>query len=769
MIISMQGNWTVAVKEKFASFPQRFIITGAISGNGVYTGDPSTPAVYVTGALWSIAIQNDPGSGFQLSDTRIKFPTMAGTNYSFDIESNDAGGDGDFNDLVLTCTTPAATDDFIIYGNVSLYSGLCRFNPCRPRYLVIDTYSQLLKALENDRLRAILTKYYPERIPHIKLPNPPDPPPYFTPMVINVLGEEQIPEKAANLFRQTTNLKENSRARAAVTETALADTSFVKRVTYSKSPAGSAAITSQERAALSKIIDGIRPTCHIEAAQHFTLSFAEYDRTPSELAGGSYTGNGPHTNLGSAITDINGNYIFRFKQTLSELVNEILHDVAPGENYLVQALPDVIVKITDSLHPSDTVFESAPYFNIQHLKQIDICLPKEKVPPTSLCFNGNLIGSLGNVFIGGAQNSNASFAQLERLGYNNHLRPDGKITVHNNQAGFGVDCAAWAGLVDVKGCMYNLKRSNSDPLIERYTIRYSSDGVNWQFVQQDYSHPRFSKRFLPNYSGDPVGPFFHTVNVPNVGGAGSSAQNVPTYINIQKQVYFDGIDWEFSNLDRYMQLNTGLYDGSNNTPGTVYFLVEGYDAADNVVSGARDLIALYIHNRAMDYGINSVQFTAPIENLPCGLYKMTDAEMNTPLNIQFIAKDDWGFVNAYGLSIGKCPSPIEVDITAPSILAGTVTNGVLKDGTNASNIDDMTINDTAGCPGYTGTSDDFGTSGLVTVTLQPAATMGGWLRATEQFGVISVGLSASIRKTNGYNSGVDNPSPVSASFYIERK
>lgn len=764
----MQGNWTVRVKSRSATYPQRFIITGATSGNGIYNGVTTTPEVNVTGTLWSIIIQNDPGSGFQSSDARIKFPTIIGSDYSFNIESNDAGNDEDFNDLILTCTTPALSDDFIIYGNVSLYSGLCRFNPCRQRIVVIDTYAQLLKALENDKLRQIITQYYPERVP-IKIPNPPDPPPYFTPMVINVLGEEQIPEKAANVFKrnQTADRAAFGKDEADVNQgTALSDFTFDRRITFSKPQQSLPAVN---RAEIAKLIDGIRLTCHTEPAQNFTLNFAEYDRTTAELAGGSYTGTGNRTNLGSAITDINGNYIFRFKQTLSELINEILYDVAPGENYLVQMLPDIIVKITDSIHPTDTLFESAPYFNVQHLKQINICLPKEKVQPTSLCFNGNLIGSLGNVFIGGAQNTTASFANLDRLGYNNHLRPDGRITVHNTQAGFGVDCAAWAGLVDMKGCMYNLKRSNDDPLIERYTIRYSSDGVNWQFVKQDYSHPIFSKRFLPNYSGDPVGPFYVIVNVPNVGSAGTVTQQVPSYINIQKQTFFDGVDWEFSNLDRYMQLSTGLYDGTDSIPGTVYFLVEGYDAAGNIVAGARDMVALFIHNQPLKYGIASVQFTSVLESLPCGLYKMSDAEENTPLDIQFVAEDDWGFVDSYELSISKCPSPIEVDVTSPSVIAGTVTDGDLKTGSNPLNVDGMVPNDFSGCPGYTGTLADFGTNGLVTVTLQPAATMGGWLRTGEQFGVISVSLSASVRKTNGYNSGVDSPLPTGTSFYIERK
>ena len=94
MIISMQGNWTIGVKAKNAAFDQRFIVSGAASGNGTHAGTPGT-TVAVTGWQWSIAIQNNPGKGFQLSDTVLKFPHKVGGNYVFEIWSNDAGGDQD--------------------------------------------------------------------------------------------------------------------------------------------------------------------------------------------------------------------------------------------------------------------------------------------------------------------------------------------------------------------------------------------------------------------------------------------------------------------------------------------------------------------------------------------------------------------------------------------------------------------------------------------------------------------------------------------------
>src|SRR5512133_2758446 len=164
MIISMQGNWSITVKSKHAAYQQRFVVQGATTGNGVHSGTPGT-SVFVTGTQWSIAIQHNPGTGWQSSYTKLQFPHQSGGNYEFDILSDDSREDADFNDLILTCSTPVNINDFIIYGNVTLFSGRCIFNPCRPYpYYVIDTYPGLLAALKNDRLRHFIEELYPERI-----------------------------------------------------------------------------------------------------------------------------------------------------------------------------------------------------------------------------------------------------------------------------------------------------------------------------------------------------------------------------------------------------------------------------------------------------------------------------------------------------------------------------------------------------------------------------------------------------------------------------
>lgn len=760
MLISMQGNWTVSVKSKNASFPQRFVISGAASGNGVHPGLVGSPAVNVTGSQWTIAIQNNPGAGFQLSSTKLKFPQIIGGNYVFDINSNDAGGDADFNDLVLTCSTPATANDYVIYGHASLYSGRCLWNPCFRDWLVIDRYEGLVKALEIPSLRAAIEKLYPERIPVIKPPFPPDPDPEpFQPLMINLLEDFQIPVKEAALYNrlETLDVASTKKAKSADADDAPVVTYKLDRV-ISASNIKKDISLAYNRTELVKDISAFWPyRCRTEAASNVTLTFEEYDRTASEMAGNPYTGVGNRQTLGNAITDTFGNYIFRFQRGFFDNLFESWLDTAAGENSAIQVRPDVIIKAVELSPLYKVLYESGSHFNVPHLKRIDLCMPKSQVKPASFCFNGNLVGGLGNVFIGGNQNTGATVADLDRNGYNNHLQANGVVSIHNSQAGFGVDCACWGGLVDVRGCMYNVQRRAADPVVQHYTIRFRKPGSSvWQFVTETYLHPKFSKRNLPGYNGDQVGPFNQTLTVDGV-----STPNVPAYLNIQADVQMNGVDWEAKNLDRYMQLNTAIYQGS--APGTVYFRVDGYDAAGNPVAGATDMVALYISNDRLDFGFGTLRFDTPLEYVACGLYKMNAAEMRTRLNIPFKANDPLGFVHQYKLSFGKCPSQIALQVNTPASLSGINTTGVLAEGSNAGNID------IGGCPGYDGTIDDFGTAGFVNINMEPAPTEDGWLANTEEYGVFSMSLTASRRVTNGYNTGIDGTYIDYRSFSIIRK
>jgi len=752
MFISMQGSWTIHVKSVEPDYPRRIVVSGAATGNGIHTVTAGMAPLNVTGDLWTIATQYNSGAGFQQSDTRLKFPVSQGGHYKFDIESNDDPSFVDFDDLVLTCTTPASPSDYLIYGNVSTYSGACIYNPCYRGWLVIETAAALQVALQNQLLATVIQRYYPERIPPVIVnPNPPDPGP-FVPLMINLGGAAQQTGRVANIFNRAPIASGIAGPKAAEdTGPAAANVTFQRTATVGALEQFQS--VSQETIALAKLVDRSRLRCVTNPAANMTLNFQEYDRSAAELAGGPYTGAGVRDFLGSVITDMNGNYIFRFTQSLSELINEVLFDVAPGENPLVQYRPDLIVSVPASSPASGVLYESAPYYNVPNLYRLDLCLPASQVPSTSICFNGNLIGSLGNVFVGGNQNTagSVSAAALDRNGYNNHLRSDGKITVHNSQAGFGVDCACWVGLIDVKGCLYNTQRRAADPIIRHYTIRYSKDGTHWQFVTESYLHPIFSKRNLPNYNGDLVGPVFATLGVDGI-----PTPNTPCYKNIQAEVFFDGVDWEFTNLDRYIQLSSGIYQGTQ--PGTVYFKVEGYDGTGNLVPGAKDLIALYINNNPLGFSLDDVWFVDDGVNIikaECNLYRMKDASLNAPLHLKFKANDQWGFLDNYDLDISKCGADFAVVESLPGISEGS--NPGNTDGNN--------------CPGYEGTAElgKFGNlnSNEITYSPDPVPTKK-WLESGESYTVYYVGLTGAKRETNGYNTGINANYITSTAFAVER-
>jgi len=767
MIITMQGNWTVAVKSKNASFPQRFVVQGAATANGSHTGTPGT-SVYVTGSQWSISIQNNPGTGWQTSDAKLLFPHQVGGHYEFNIQSDDAGGDGDFNDLVLTCSTPVNINDFIVYGNITLYSPSCIFNPCRRFPYVIETNAALIQALKNPLLSDYIKKYYPERVPGPVNPNPPDPAPYFSPIVFDLTNEATQPKTSLQYVRNAPEEKKKKTADAKEPSFAVSDFKLVSSAPITSS-ARASSLTS-DRVDLANVISGVyRRRCLTDPGANLTLTFEEYDRTGAELLGGAYTGTGNRRLLGDTITDMNGNYIFKFSFDMTFPGLEDAGDVAPGEDVNVVLYPDVIVKIV-GYSPFQVLYESAPYYNIHNLKRIDLCLPETTIHVPSACFNGNLIGSLGNVFIGGNQNYNASlFApDLRRFGDSNYLESNGVISVNSPLAGFNVECAAWGGTIDMKGCMYDAAKTATNNKIKWYTVRVNRAGTGgWQYVSQNYKHPKFHNRNLPNYIGDDVGPFY-----PSVGGTLNGT--IPAYTNIQREIFVDGIDWEFSNMDRYMRLDTTLYDvlAGVITPGTFYVRVDGYDATGHLVPNATDLIALFIHNKVGEHGFN-VQMTQAILNDPtivqsdCNLYRLTDAQMKTPMSFSFVADDPFGFVDSYALTMGRCPGTA-LDLTANIEGNFTISGShTFPGGHNPLNVHHP-LDPIHTCPGYTGTDADYSTSGLVNVVINPPAVGDGWIKAGEYFTIYSFGLTANRRVTNGYNSGVWGPNPLYSQILMER-
>lgn len=778
----MQGNWTVTVKSKSAAFPQQFVVQGAPIGSGEYDGIPGGPrsTAYVFGQQWSISIQNDPGTGWQASATRITFPTVIGGNYSFDILSNDAGGDEDFNDLILTCTTPVTINTFMIYGNVTLYGRSCIFNPCRKSPYIIDTHYGLERAIKNPVVGNWIKKYYPERVPPIKVdPNPPDPP-YFSPIVFDLTEEAIQPKTSLKYVRKPSyEKKENLKKDEPDKQLEIGNYNLIG------SPQTKAARQKMtaDNLVLATAIDRLIFNCYTDPGANLTLSFEEYDRTTAEISGGPYTGEGNRRFLGHAITDMNGNYIFRFNFDMTTPGLEDHSDIAPGEDIDTVIYPDVIVKVIQ-FSPYRIIYESAPFYNVPNRKRINLCLPESVIPAQFSCFNGNLIGSLGNVFIGGNQNTtgSTSSAALTRYGLN-YLEPSGVISVRNFFAGFKVECAAWTGRVDIKGCMYDEARPFNENNIVWYTLEIRRAGTaQWHYITENFKVPKNHLIGTPGYTGSDVGPFF-----PNAGGTLDGS--VPAYINIQREVKLGNLDmdWRPDSIGCYMQLTTSLYDVINGvrTPGTFYLRVRGYNGAGVHVPGATDLIAMFIHNNGFFHNnVSTYQLTQPAFVLPtppdppiqdagCGLFRLLNSQLHTPLVFSFVASDPYGFVDHYTMRMDRCPgTPLDLtratlpDPTTTPFTINSPDPGYRFPGGVKSNVHND-ANPLASCPGYTGTQEDYA-PGLVTLWIAPPPTGDGWIKAGEYFTVYSFVLDAQLRVTNGYNSGLSPYSPLYSQIMMER-
>lgn len=706
MAIPMQGSWTVSVKSKSASFPQRFIIAGADSGNGTYVGAVATPPVAVTGAHWRIQIQNDPGGGFVDSAEQIKFPTISSGQYRFDIESNDAGGDEDFNDLILTCSTPVTATDFIVYGHAKSYSGRC-FLPCWRYWFVIDTDLVLREALRYPPIRKAIEKLYPERVRIKPIPIP-DPPP-FIPMLIPLTGDRAIPEKRVQLLSLPREAPKTPRS---AKEGDTAEESLAIR-TAALTSAAAIPTLEIDRVGIGSIVDKIFPLCVIESLAGFPIRFEEYDRTAAELAGGPYTGTGTREDLGQAVTDRNGNYIFRFSRSIGQFIEESDIDVSVGENEVVQSMPDLIVKLLDAMAPGGVAFESAPFFNVSVLKRIDLCFRK---PPRTGCQGGRNIQALGAIRLGIAATT---------------FDPNGRITCTDStlpdvpQA----RCAAWGGAVRVFGCFIG-----SATPVTQYTIRHrrwtGMGWSSWEFYQEGMFLQKIGF-LIPQQ----IGPFDRNLEVVNGGGL------VPAkaYDNIEMNMAWAASDWFLKAV-----ISTG--GGSPPyapSPGTVQFQLQGYDAANNFVVGATDTVTMYIDNTDPHLDLQSVQMGAQTGG-DCALFDLSGEPNPAVLAVRFKATHDRGFLGSYSLTVKKG----NIGDFAINTTTGPVgeTSGALSRSYTHGGI--------APCNQLFGTQapDEPEADGAGYVTAYVIPNSGNWLTPEQTFCTFSVNVSATMRRTNGYNS-----------------
>lgn len=357
MAITMQGSWTLRVKSRNAAYAQRFIVSGAATGNGVHDGIVGLTVV-VTGAQWSLQVQHQPTrQAWRDSAQRIGLPSVADGLLRAEIASNDGGLDNHFDDLVIACSLPASQADHVVYGNVKTYTGACLFNPGRDDYLVVDPPFDLVAVCTRcPQLLKVVEKLYPERL-RARL----DAPPELTPLVI----PSGLPNVAVGLVFESRALSvPEIDAMPSQDDAVEALQTTVKRVPFKALPmqAGIGRLAHTELAAIANIRDmAVRQRYQVEPAPGLLLRFQRYARSPAERHDGApYTGAGVREHLGQAMTDEQGNYLFRFQH------------VAEGGS-AVEQRPDLIVQVLGT--GLRVRFESAPYDNVANLRRIDLCVP----------------------------------------------------------------------------------------------------------------------------------------------------------------------------------------------------------------------------------------------------------------------------------------------------------------------------------------------------------------------------------------------------------
>ena len=559
MTLGMQGSWTVSVKSKSAAFAQRFRIQGSTNGvDGVYTGEVSTPAVFVTGSQWGITIEHNPAGPVSWTASRMRFtnPSVSSGQFHVDIQSDDGGGvDEDFNDLILTASMPLSSSEYIVYGNVKTYRGVCLLNPCYPFwYYVIDTPLQLKRLLEYEPARRVIEKLYPERVkPVLRRPFPePDPGPFRPMMIPTGLSDE--PGIVVTGGQTPANLppKPTKRATKAALETAATAGASASLSLEASMAVQSSLVDRADLLAIARLKDRIPLFCETKPASETLLRFIEYDRTDAEKLGDPYTGDGDRQVLGLTATDEFGNYIFRFSQSLSDIVSEI-SDVGLGESLATQIRPDVIVQIMHSL-PEDVSYETAPYYNIPNIRRIDLCVPEDKLGHRPTCQGGRAIQEIGDIFV--IPNPDST------------LHADGTIS-NTGTSGPTVNHAAWTGVLDIHACFLD-----TEPKVKYYVMRYRREGeTDFSFINEAYFH--LKQQPDATWLNTKVGPDPRSLRV---NGTAQPKQVVDSYLNIEEDS-----EWAFADRDIKLALNTAVYQPVS---GKVEIRIEGYDASGEFVPGA---------------------------------------------------------------------------------------------------------------------------------------------------------------------------------------
>jgi len=692
MSLNMQGTWTVAFKSKNAAFPQRFTVAGASSGNGTHVIGVSNPPVVVSGANWTITIEAQNGTVWKPSAMRFKTPVASGGLVRVDIESDDGGGtDQDFDDLILTCSMPQSSSDFVIYGHATAYSGFCIYNPCFRFSLVIDSQLQLAQALKNPIARAALETLYPEVVlPGLK--NPPDPGPLktFTPLMLPTPRSPALPAK---VFQVSDAKRDGSEV-------------ATRRLVTAQS-AASVQLDSALTAKLGVLLDGLQRLplrCTTTTLGNYGLRFQEYDRTSLELSGGAYTGTGDREVLGLTATDSFGNYVFRFSRSISDIVEEGLNDVAVGEDATVQALPDVIAQVLGA--GQIPAAETACHFNVQNLQRIDICVPDTNIVLPTSCVDNKILTFIGKISLTSSLNS---------------LDATGRITAASSAGSAPkIDCAVWWGNLDLWGCFGN-------PTIAAYTVRsrpLGSGSSAWQF------HADEERREVGGGASKKIGPFFDlALAVPF--DPTSLKVTCPRYLNAE-------IDPTIVQPGAFLKATLG---SGSFAAGSYEVRIDAYNAAGDFLKG--ESLTLFVDNSFPSVAISAITLAGVPVNIGiagCTLQTLSPAELSADLDVRFKVDHTNGAILNYAVGVSRCNEGSAFPMTYVS--GGQPSFSWVHD---ASVNCETPPNFRQGTPED---PDNDGT-GFVTTTLSPNSP---WLGASENFTILRVSIGYNWRATNGYQN-----------------
>jgi hypothetical protein len=240
-----------------------------------------------------------------------------------------------------------------------------------------------------------------------------------------------------------------------------------------------------------------------------------------------------------------------------------------------------------------------------------------------------------------------------------------------------------------------------------------------------------------------IGPFDRNLEVVDGGGM------VPAkaYDNIEQNLAWAASDWFLKAV-----ISTG--GGSPPyaaDPGTVEFQIQGYDSLGNFVVGATDTVRMYIDNTDPVYDLLSVQMGAQTGG-DCALFDLSGEPNPAVLTVRFKAIHDRGFLGSYALSVRKG------NISGFPITTTTGPSGETSGALSRS----YTHNPMGPCNQLFGTQPPdeplADASKVVTDYVIPAS--GNWLTPQQTFCTFAVNLSATMRRTNGYNSAEQGFGPV---------